>query len=96
MTPEDITRIVWVSDAQISPDGKYVIDTFSQPDVAPETTLRDGTTGALIMPLEKADISKLLAAGWKPPMQIKVLAADGKSIDQLEKAGQTRKFGSGG
>jgi len=64
---------------QISPDGKYLVDTFSQPDVAPETVLRDGATGALIMPLEKADISKLLATGWKPPMQIKMTAADGKT-----------------
>ena len=31
------------------------------------------------MPLEKADISKLLATGWKPPMQIKMTAADGKT-----------------
>jgi dipeptidyl-peptidase-4 len=74
LTPDNGTHT-----AQISPDGKYVIDTCSQPDVAPETTLRDGTTGALIMPLEKADISKLLATGWKPPMPIKVLAADGKT-----------------
>src|SRR5262245_41718419 len=36
---------------QLSPDGKYVIDTFSQCDVAPEITLRDATTGTLIMPL---------------------------------------------
>jgi dipeptidyl-peptidase-4 len=72
LTPDNGTH-----SADISPDGKYVIDTFSQPDVAPETTLRDGTTGALIMPLEKADISKLLATGWKPPMQIKMKAADG-------------------
>src|SRR5262249_52219376 len=64
---------------QISPDGKYVVDTFSQCDVAPETTLRDAATGALIMPLEKADISKLLATGWKPPMQIKMKAADGNT-----------------
>jgi dipeptidyl aminopeptidase/acylaminoacyl peptidase len=74
LTPDNGTHA-----ATVSPDGKYVIDTFSQPDVAPETTLRDGTTGALIMPLEKADISKLLATGWKPPMQIKMLAADGKT-----------------
>ena len=74
LTPDNGTHA-----AQISPDGKYVIDTFSQPDVAPETTLRDGTTGALIMPLEKADISKLVATGWKPPMQIKMMAADGKT-----------------
>ncbi len=73
LTPDNGTH-----SAQISPDGKYVIDTFSQPDVAPETTLRDGTTGALIMPLEKADISKLLATGWKPPMPIKMKSADGK------------------
>ena len=73
LTPDNGTHT-----AQISPDGKYVIDTFSQPDVAPETTLRDGATGALIMPLEKADISKLLATGWKPPMQIKMRSADGK------------------
>jgi dipeptidyl aminopeptidase/acylaminoacyl peptidase len=74
LTPDNGTHT-----AQISPDGKYIIDTFSQPDVAPETTLRDGTTGALIMPLEKADISRLLATGWKPPMQVKMTAADGKT-----------------
>lgn len=73
LTPDNGTHTT-----QISPDGRYVIDTFSQPDVAPETTLRDGATGALIMPLEKADISKLVAAGWKPPMQVKMRSADGK------------------
>ena len=73
LTPDNGTHSV-----QISPDGRYVVDTFSQPDVAPETVLRDGKTGALIMPLEKADISKLLASGWKPPMQIKMKAANGK------------------
>src|SRR6185436_1868758 len=71
LTPHNGTNAV-----QITPDGKYLVDTFSQPDVAPETVLRDGATGALIMPLEKADISRLLATGWKPPMQIKMKAAD--------------------
>jgi dipeptidyl aminopeptidase/acylaminoacyl peptidase len=74
LTPDNGTHTT-----QISPDNKYIVDTFSQPDVAPETTLRDANTGALIMPLEKADISKLLATGWKPPMQIKMMAADGKT-----------------
>jgi dipeptidyl aminopeptidase/acylaminoacyl peptidase len=74
LTPDNGTHTT-----QISPDGKYVVDTFSQPDVAPETVLRDGATGAVIMPLEKADISKLLATGWKPPMPIKMKAADGKT-----------------
>jgi dipeptidyl aminopeptidase/acylaminoacyl peptidase len=74
LTPDNGTHSV-----DISPDGKYVVDTFSQPDVAPETTLRNAATGALIMPLEKADISKLVATGWKPPMQIKMTASDGKT-----------------
>ena len=73
LTPDNGTHSV-----QLSPDGKFVIDTFSQADVAPETTLRDAETGELIMRLEKTDISKLLATGWKPPMQIKMKSADGK------------------
>jgi dipeptidyl-peptidase 4 len=63
---------------QPSPSGRYLIDTCSRPDVPPVTTLRDGD-GKLIMPLEKADISLLLAAGWKPPVPIKVKAHDGKT-----------------
>ena len=38
--------------------------------------LRDAD-GKLITTIEKADISKLLAAGWKPPMPITVKARDG-------------------
>jgi dipeptidyl-peptidase-4 len=63
---------------QLSPDNRYVVDTYSQADVPPVVELRDGRTGALIMPLEKADISRLLATGWKPPMQIKMKSANGK------------------
>ena len=74
LTPDNGTHSV-----QISPDGKYVVDTFSQADVPPQIVLRDGATGALIMPLEQADISKLVATGWKPPMQMKMTAADGKT-----------------
>src|SRR4029434_7846797 len=39
LTPDNGTH-----SSQISPDGKYIVDTFSQPDIAPETTLRDGLT----------------------------------------------------
>ena len=65
-------------DAQVSPSGRYVIDTYSKPDVPPVVALRDGD-GKLVLPLEKADISKLLATGWKPPMSITMKAADGKT-----------------
>ena len=61
---------------QLSPSGKYFVDTYSSPDVPPVVVLRDGA-GKLLMPLEKADIAKLIATGWKPPTPIKVKAADG-------------------
>jgi dipeptidyl-peptidase-4 len=63
---------------QISPSGRYFVDTYSKPDVAPVVELRDGD-GKLIMLIEKTDISKLLAAGWKPPIPITVKARDGKT-----------------
>lgn len=63
---------------QLSPSGKYLIDTYSQPDVPPVVTLRD-SKGKVVMPLEKPDISKLLASGWKPPMPIKMKGRDGKT-----------------
>jgi len=63
---------------QMSKTGTYLVDAFSTPDRAPEVMLRDGT-GAVVMPLEKADLSKLVAAGWKPPMPFTVKARDGKT-----------------
>jgi dipeptidyl aminopeptidase/acylaminoacyl peptidase len=63
---------------QLSPSGRHLVDTWSQPDVPPVVALRDGT-GKLLVKLEQADISKLLATGWKPPMPISVKANDGKT-----------------
>jgi dipeptidyl aminopeptidase/acylaminoacyl peptidase len=63
---------------QLSPSGKYLVDTYSKPDVPPVAAVRDGS-GKLLMPLEKADISKLLATGWKPPIPFSVKADDGKT-----------------
>ncbi len=61
---------------QLSPSGKYFVDTYSSPDVPPVVVVRDAM-GKLLLPLEKADISKLIATGWQPPIPIKVKAADG-------------------
>jgi dipeptidyl aminopeptidase/acylaminoacyl peptidase len=74
LTPDDGTHTI-----QVSPSGKYLVDTWSKPDVPPVVTLRDATTGTPILPLEKADISRLTATGWKPPMPIKMTAHDGKT-----------------
>ena len=60
-----------------SPDEKYIIDTYSKPDVPPVVELRDGSTGALLISLEKSDISKLKATGWQPPVPVTVKCRDG-------------------
>jgi dipeptidyl aminopeptidase/acylaminoacyl peptidase len=44
--------------------------------VPPIAELRDAD-GALLMTMERADISRLTAAGWQPPMPITVKARDG-------------------
>ena len=63
---------------QISPSGRYLVDTYSTCENPPVAVLRDAT-GKVLLPLEKADISKLLAAGWKAPIPITVKADDGKT-----------------
>ncbi len=61
----------------LSGDGKYFVDTYSQPDVPPVSVLRN-IKGKEIMTLEKADISELTASGWKPATPVKVKSRDGK------------------
>ncbi|WP_082915339.1 S9 family peptidase [Arachidicoccus ginsenosidimutans] len=51
------------------------VDTYSQPDVPPIKVLRN-FDGKLIDTLEKTDVSKLIANGWKPPIPITVKAHD--------------------
>lgn len=66
LTPEDGNHQI-----SLSPDGKYFVDNYSKPDVAPIAVLRD-MTGKLVANLEKADVSRLTATGWKPPTPITV------------------------
>ena len=61
-----------------SPDGKYFVDAYSQPDVPPVTVLRNAG-GKLVTTLETTDITRLTATGWKPPVPITVKAQDGKT-----------------
>jgi dipeptidyl aminopeptidase/acylaminoacyl peptidase len=52
---------------QFSPYRKYLIDTYSRVDAAPVHVLRRCDDGQKICTLEEADISELIASGWKPP-----------------------------
>jgi dipeptidyl aminopeptidase/acylaminoacyl peptidase len=62
--------------AQFSPSGKYILDTYSKPDVPPVTVVRD-IMGKQLVEVERTDVSRLKAAGWKPPTPITVKANDG-------------------
>lgn len=64
---------------EVSPSGKYMIDSWSTPVIPPTVVLRDATTGREIMPLSRADISRLVATGWKPPIPIVTTARDGRT-----------------
>jgi dipeptidyl aminopeptidase/acylaminoacyl peptidase len=71
LTPENANHEVTVS-----PDGKYFVDSYSTPDTPPVTVLRD-MNGKVLQTLERADISRLLATGWKPPTPIRMKGRDG-------------------
>jgi dipeptidyl-peptidase 4 len=73
LTPENATH-----DVSLAPSGRYFIDRYSTPDTPPVTVLRD-SSGKLLLPLEKADISGLTAKGWVQPTPITVKARDGST-----------------
>jgi len=73
LTPEDANHTV-----SLSPDGQYFMSTHSTPVTPPVSVLRR-IDGELVAELERADISELTAAGWKPPTPIVVKARDGKT-----------------
>lgn len=64
---------------QYSPDGKYLIDTYSRVDMAPVHELRRVSDGGLVCELEKADISELIAGGWAPPEVFVAKGRDGET-----------------
>ena len=71
LTPENGNHQV-----TLSADGLYFVDNYSKPDVAPVSVLRDNK-GKLLLELQKTDLSRLTAAGWKPVTPITVKAHDG-------------------
>jgi dipeptidyl-peptidase 4 len=60
----------------LSPSKQFLVDNASRVDMVPVSVLRDHR-GAKIMDLEQADLSSLIAVGWKMPETFTVKAADG-------------------
>jgi dipeptidyl aminopeptidase/acylaminoacyl peptidase len=64
---------------QYSPDGKYIIDTYSRVDMAPVHELRRVSDGTKVCDLDKADTSALEATGWRCPEVFVAKGRDGKT-----------------
>lgn len=70
LTPEDANHNITMSEA-----GRWFVDSYSTFDTPQKTVVRD-MYGRRIMNLEEANITDLLATGWKKPVPFSVLARD--------------------
>jgi len=61
-----------------SPDGKYLVDAYSRPDTIPISVVR-APSGAIVKELQRANISRLVTAGWTMPIPFTVKARDGQT-----------------
>ncbi len=73
LTPEKAFHSV-----SFSPSGKYFTDSYST-WTEPPVSVVCSASGQHLLTTEKADISKLLEAGWIPPEAFTVKARDGKT-----------------
>jgi dipeptidyl aminopeptidase/acylaminoacyl peptidase len=62
-----------------SSDMTYYVDTYSRVDLAPVSELRRTADGSLVTVLERADITELVKAGWKPPEVFVTAGRDGRT-----------------
>lgn len=74
LTPEKADHEI-----SMSPDGKTFVDSYSTPTTPPVTVLRASSDGHVIATVARADISRLKAIGWVPPVPFTVKARDGKT-----------------
>jgi dipeptidyl-peptidase-4 len=72
LTPADGNHAV-----EFSPDRNFLKDTYSRVDLPPTTEIRRVSDGSLVANLETADITALVAAGWKTPERFVAKARDG-------------------
>jgi len=63
--------------AALSPDGKWLVESYSSVDQPPVNTLRAAVDGRVIATFERADVAAVDAAGWRKPMRVRTIAADG-------------------
>ena len=64
---------------RFSGDGQYYLDRYSRVDLPPVMELRRTSDQKLVMTVEKADASALLATGWRVPEAFVAKGRDGKT-----------------
>ncbi len=75
LTPEDGNH-----QAQFSADRQLLVDTYSRPDKAPVTVVRNAVDGTLLDTLQVADTHVLESRGWRPPERFVAPGRDGKTL----------------
>ena len=75
----DLTPAAGHHRAVFSNDYAYLIDTWSTVAEAPQTVLRSAGDGSVVRELQKADISRLVDAGWQSPEVFVAPGRDGKT-----------------
>jgi dipeptidyl aminopeptidase/acylaminoacyl peptidase len=60
-----------------SPDHAFYVDTYSRVDLPPVSELRRAADQSVVMELERADATELMATGWKAPEVFVSKARDG-------------------
>jgi dipeptidyl aminopeptidase/acylaminoacyl peptidase len=72
-----LTTVDAYHDVAVSPDGAFYVDTYSRVDLPPVCELRRTADRSLVAVIEKADVSALLAAGYRIPEPFVAKGRDG-------------------
>ena len=80
-----------------SSDGQTFTDLYSTVDTAPTLVVRSARDGAVLMRVQTADLSQLIAAGWQAPEPFHTLGRDGKTeiwgvVYKPEKLDPSRRY----
>ncbi|MEP7347636.1 MAG: DPP IV N-terminal domain-containing protein, partial [Gemmatimonadaceae bacterium] len=71
LSSENADHQVWAS-----PSGRFFVDLYSRRDLAPIAVIRT-PDGRVAQTIEQGDITRLISAGWKPPMAYRAKGRDG-------------------
>lgn len=64
---------------RFSPDGRFLLATWSRVDQPPVVELRRSDTGELVCEVERADVSRLIETGWRAPERFVAKGRDGRT-----------------